>query len=488
MNLSEMFEGAPSLEINDLSTDSRKVCTNSMFFCLDGLVNDGHKYVTQAIQNGAICIVHSKEIKQPKKDIAYIRVENVNATLNRIANRFYGAPSTKMKVFGITGTNGKTTVASIIRDVYSKFEPCGYIGTISTSYGDVVLPPTLTTPDTITLHSTLNDMVTSGMRAVALEVSSHGLELGRVNSIDFDIAVFTNLTHDHLDFHGTIENYFDAKKKLFRMMKKDGTAILNADDACYEELCIACSCKYVSYGITNAATYHADNIKLGIQGSTFDLTCFNKTYHIETNLVALYNIYNLVGAIAALSESGLDINMVITHLNSLEQIDGRLESINEGQPFHVIVDFAHTPDGLEKIYEYAKMITTTNHKIISVFGSAGKRDTKKRKTFGEVSSKYANTIILTEDDPRDESPKAIADEIKTGITNTNTIFIEDRYDAIRQAIEMANVDDTVLILGKGDELFMHREFGKEDYQGDHNVAREVIRKYYLGVEDSSYND
>lgn len=483
MKLSQMFEQAPELEITGINSDSRKVEPGDMYFCLEGLVNDGHAYVKQAIEQGAVCIVHSKDFDEHADGVAYIKVQDVNKTLNIIASKFYGYPSRTLKVFGVTGTNGKTSVASIIEDTYSHFAPCGYIGTIAIRYGEHVFPPSLTTPDPICIHKTMKAMVDAGMKACAMEVSSHGLELGRVQSVDFDVAIFTNLTYDHLDFHGTFDNYFEAKKKLFTNLKKDGVAVLNADDAYYEQLKEACDARSVSYGIQNQADYHADDIHIGTTGSLFTLTHDGKSYEVSTNLVALYNIYNLLGAIAGICESGIAMEEILPLVSNLHQIEGRMERIDEGQPFTVIVDFAHTPDGLEKIFEYAKDITKEGRSIISVFGSAGKRDTKKRKVFGEVASRFCDNIILTEDDPRDEDPREIANEIKSGITNTNNIFIENRYDAIRQAIESANVGDTVLILGKGDEVFMYREFGREPWLGDHIAARHCIRKYYLGIED-----
>ena len=483
MKLSEMFDQAPEIEISELNFDSRIKTLNSLFFCVEGLVSDGHNYVAQAIENGAKGIVHSKDIENKQKGIVYIKVENVVLTLNRVANKFFDYPSQKLKVYGVTGTNGKSTIAKIIRDVHGRFEACGYMGTISISYGDVDLPPSLTTPDTITIHRTLKAMVDANMKAVALEVSSHGLELQRVNSIDFDVAIFTNLTYDHLDFHGTIENYFEAKKKLFKLIKKEGVSILNADDASYSELLKVSSARVISYGINNEANYRADQISLGTNGSTFKLIHNGNEYDVKTNLVAIYNIYNLLASIAAMHESGLELEDILSCLNDLNQVDGRLERIDEGQPFNVFVDFAHTPDGLEKVFEYARLITEPQRKIIAVFGSAGKRDTKKRKVFGSIASKYCDMIILTEDDPRDEEAREIANEIKSGIIDTNNIFIENRYDAIRQAIEMANVDDTVLILGKGDETFIYRVLGREPYLGDHLAAKEIIQKYYLGLEE-----
>ena len=483
MKLSQLFENAPDMEIEGLCLDSRLAKENDMYFCMEGIVHDGHDFIDDVLDKGVKCIVHSKELSNMRKGVAYIKVENVNRTLNSVASRFYGNPSKKMKVFGVTGTNGKSSVTNIIQDVYSHFHPCGYIGTISIRYGNVTLPPNLTTPDPIILHHAMHDMVENGMEAVALEVSSHGLELGRVQSVDFDIAIFTNLTYDHLDFHGTFENYFEAKKKLFTNLKPEGIAFLNADDEYFDRLKDATKAKVVTYGIQNDADYHADNIRMGTDGSSFVLRCKEGTFEVTTNLVALYNIYNLLAAVAAMCESGIKVEDMLPYLETLKQIEGRLERIDEGQPFNVFVDFAHTPDGMEKVFEYAKGITPDNCSIIAVFGSAGKRDTKKRKVFGEIADRYCDSIILTEDDPRDESAKDIANEIRSGIKNTNSIFIEDRYAAIRQAIESANVNDTVLILGKGDEVFMYREFGREEWMGDHNVARHCIRKYTLGIEE-----
>lgn len=483
MLLSNIFDHAPEIEITGLSIDSRTVQPGNMYFCMEGFVHDGHEFIDAAIKKGAVCIIHEKDIPDMQDDVVYIKVENVNKTLNIIASKYYDHPSRKMLVFGITGTNGKSSVATIIKDAYSHHELCGYIGTISISYGNVTKEPKLTTPDAISIHETMHEMVSHGVKAVALEVSSHGLELGRVQSVDFDIAVFTNLTYDHLDFHVTFENYFEAKKRLFANLKEDGIAVLNSDDAYYERLKEATRAHCVSYGIQNAADYQADQIRIGTTGSSFLLLHEGREYEVQTNLVALYNIYNLLAAIAAMTEAGLPLEDVLSYVSDLPQIEGRMERIDEGQPFNVIVDFAHTPDGLEKVFEYAKNITQQDRSIISVFGSAGKRDTKKRRVFGEIASRYCDNIFLTEDDPRDESPRDIANEIRSGIANTNSIFIENRYDAIRQAIETANVGDTVLILGKGDEVFMYRENGREPWLGDHRAARHCIRKYYLGIED-----
>lgn len=488
MDLSLIFENAPHLEIEELFFDSRKQVKNGMFFCLSGLAADGHKFVNGAIDNGAVCIVHSEEIEEKRKGIAYIKVEDVAACMSRVASRFYQYPTKKMTMYGVTGTNGKSTITNVIRDVHSRFEPCGYIGTISLSYGDVVIEPELTTPDAITIQRVCHDMVEAGMKACSLEVSSHGLEQQRVAAVDFDVAIFTNLTWDHLDFHGTIENYLNAKKKLFKLVNPKGTCVLNVDDKAYEEIKEVCNAKIVTYGIQNDAMFRADNIELGISGSKFTLIVGDLEYQVETNLVALYNVYNVLAAIAGMVSAGLPLEKVISYLNDIKQVDGRLERIDEGQPFNVIVDYAHTPDAIEKICEYARLITPEDRHIIAVFGSAGKRDVKKRPVMGSVADRYCDNIILTDDDPRSDDPQQIADEIRLGIQHANTVYIPDRVVAIRQAIEMANVKDTILILGKGDDRYFFSDKGREPYVGDHVIARQSIRKYYLGLEEEIYEN
>jgi len=484
MKLSSIFEDAPNIEIKGLYIDSRKVKKHGMFFCLNGITTNGHNYIDRAIANGAICIIHSEDLEVFVDDVVYIKVDDVRKTMDQVIAKFYNYPSEKMLVFGVTGTNGKSTVTNIIKDIYDHFEPCGYIGTISIAYKNVKKAPDLTTPDPIYLNELLSDMLKEQVNVVALEVSSHGLEQGRVTTIDFDIAIFTNFTYDHLDFHGTIENYFNAKKKLFQNLKKDGIAILNIDDEKSQNLKQAVLGKVVTYGIYQSCDYQATNLKLSMDGTTFTLLHENKVYPVTTNLVAEYNIYNLLAAIASIVESGIALDKVLPFVENIHQVEGRLEIIDEGQPFHVIVDFAHTPDGLEKIYEFAKSITPKDSSIISIFGSAGRRDSAKRKVFGEIASMYSDMIILTEDDPRDESAKEIAEEIKSGIDEqVRCVFIEDRYAAIRQGIEQANTGDTVLILGKGDEQFMYREDGRSPWMGDHKAAADTIRKYYLGIEN-----
>ena len=475
VKLSDLFQNAPDIEIKGLMSDSRKKRPDSIFFCVKGMMFDGHRFIDQAIENGAKVIVHSEIIEKTNPSVTYIKVKNVLQAFNSVADAFYGRPSSNLRMFGVTGTNGKSSISTLIKTLLDNFEPTGYIGTIAIEYGNVKLAPMLTTPEVDDLHGILKDMVNAQIKACALEVSSIGIEQGRVDSIDFDVGIFTNLTHDHLDYHGNMENYFESKKRFFDNIKPTGVVITNVDDPYGMQIVNDANCKILTYGIDNKADYQATGFQIMKDRTIFTLKCFDKEFKVETNLVAQFNIYNLLAAIAALHTQSFSIESLLPYLANIKQIEGRMERIDCGQDFNVIVDFAHTPDGIIKVCEYATKITPKGKRIIAVFGSAGKRDTKKRKVFGQIADKYCDMIILTEDDPRNESIYDIANEIASGIEDTNYVIVEDRYYAIQQAVELAQDCDTILILGKGDEQFIYREFGTEFYQGDDNVARELIK-------------
>ena len=319
MRLSKMFKNAPTINVTGLCFDSRKVRTGDVYFCLPGIRTDGHKFIRNAVENGAVCVVHSQDLDEMPEGAVYIKVDDVYSAMNQCARLFYSKPSDKMTMYGITGTNGKSTIANIIRYIRSLQEPCGYIGTISIDYGNVHLQPNLTTPDTLFLQEKLADMVRCGMKSCALEVSSHGLAQHRVDGIQFDVAIFTNFTYDHLDFHGTMDNYFEAKSILFKsLVKPDGVSILNVDDEKFEELKEISRAKVISYGIDKECDYRAANIFIGSKTSTYKLIHGENEYNIKTNLVARYNVYNLLAAIAALHESGMDMETIIKELATLD--------------------------------------------------------------------------------------------------------------------------------------------------------------------------
>ncbi len=485
MLLSQIFENAGDIQIDGLAVNSNECLQNSLFFCIKGIVHDGHRFVGSAIRKGAVAVVHSSELAYYNDNVSYIKVGDTLKALNYVADLFFDSPSKKMNIYAVTGTNGKSSISKMIKDIVSNFDSCGYIGTIGVEYNDTKIEPTLTTPEIISIHSHFNDMLNNGVKNCSMEVSSIGVDQHRIDSIDFDVAIFTNLTHDHLDYHGTIENYLAAKKCLFDMLSKDKVGIYNADDESSSKIVFDCKANCYSYGIINDANYQAKDIKIMPNKTTFTLRVEGTDYFVVTDLLATFNVYNLLASIAAIHKSGYDMNDIINSISCIKQIDGRMEKIEVGQPFNVIVDFAHTPDGFSKIFDFATKITPVKNRIIAVFGSAGKRDSKKRIIFGQLADKYCDMIILTEDDPRNEVVFDIASEIANGIKKTNYIIIESRYDAIRQAVEMANVNDTILLLGKGDENFIYGEFGKEPYMGDDKVAEDVINNYYFYKENEN---
>ena len=477
MLLSNIFNDAPDIEIKNLMSDSRKKSRDGLFFCLKGMVFDGHRFVNQAIEQGAIAIVHSDDLPSKKEGIVYIQVKDVLKALNQVAHTFYEKPSSKMDVYGVTGTNGKSTTASLIHYLNSRSQLSGYVGTISIEYADIKRPALLTTPDAIDTHRIFADMVKANVKSAAIEVSSIGLEQRRVDTVNFNVGVFTNLTHDHLDYHGNMENYFIAKAKLFELLPKNGLAVINLDDDYGKRLVDYTNARVLTYGEYESADYIVDDIELHPKNSTFKLidTLEDKEYTIATNLVAKFNVLNLTAALIAVShQRKIPMETLIDYCQNIPQVEGRMEVIHSDCLFTTIVDFAHTPDGFIQCFEYAKSITNEDNRIIVVFGSAGKRDTKKRHVLGEIADLYCDMIILTEEDQRNEDVLEICNQIKRGIKNSNTITITDRASAIRQAISLANSNDTVLILGKGDETYLDKEFGKEYYLGDHKIAKQAL--------------
>ena len=514
MKLSELFNGAADIEITGLAMDSRKVQPGDAFFCLKGLTTDGHRFAGKAADAGAVAIVHSEPLAEEdrREGVEYILTGDVGGELNRCCDWFNGQPSRHMTVFGVTGTNGKSTSASIISDIYSAYKPCGYMGTIAVRYGNYSRVPNLTTPDQIEVHADLAEMRDHGMEAVAMEVSSHGLVEGRVDTVDFDCAIFTNISWDHLDYHKTMENYLEAKTQLFRMMKPAGVAVLNADDeGSIETLKKACACRQVTYGtgILSEADYMAVDVKLTHTYSEFTLRHGGKDYPVHTNLVALYNVYNLLGCIAAMHECGMAIEDMIPMLSNIPQVDGRMEIIDEGQDFGVIVDYAHTPDGFEKVFAFADAISGKGSatdgveagtpvsargpekgggNVYAVFGSAGKRDKAKRPVLGRIAGEHCRHVYVTEEDPRNERPEDIAGEILAGVREAGCQgdYTADRIAAIYRAVLNARAGDLVLILGKGDETYSYYEHGREPYIGDNKAARWAIRRRLGTAEDLEF--
>ncbi len=473
MTIRELFGTGSEAQVTSLAMDSRVVTPGSAFFCIVGATSDGHRYAGDAADRGAVCIVHSSPLADRRAGVVYIYADDVVSALNEAASAFFGRPSEHMTVFGVTGTNGKTTVASVIREVYSAFCPTGYIGTIANGYNHAPDNQPHTTPDAIRLNAILRHMLDDGLRAVAMEVSSHGLVQRRVDGIDFDVAIMTNLTHEHLDYHVTMDNYLEAKALLFRSLKPSAVAVLNRDDPSCDRLAAATRARVVTYGIDSEADYRADHLELFPAGSRFRLVHRGQSYRVETNLSAGFNISNLLAVLAAIHETGIPLADLVPLVASLSQVEGRIERIDQGQPFHVVVDYAHTPDGFDKIFAYARAIRGTG-RVLAVFGAAGRRDTEKRPVLGRIADSTCDCIVLTEEDCRNEDPEIIAASIRTGIERADTLFIRDRRDAIRHALRSARPGDVVLLLAKGNEKFLDRDDRSDPYDGDVDVAKAIL--------------
>lgn len=476
-DIKDFFKLEKNLNIENIMVDSRHPLDKAIFFCLIGLRTDGHKYIEQAINNGAIAIVHSKDIKEKKQGITYIKVDDTLKALNDFSDYYYDYPSHKMRVYGVTGTNGKTTIAYVIYDLLNRMNvKAGYIGTLGYIYEDKMNEQYHTTPDVSILHQTLSKAYQANCQAVSLEVSSQGLDLHRTDSVDFDVAIFTNLTQDHMDYHKNFENYFNAKARLFENMKKDGIACINIDDPYGSRLLDKCSCKTITYAIDREADYWASDIELYGDHSIFNLHHQDKVFKVTTNLVAKFNIYNLLGAITALAESSYDAEKIVSLLNNLSPIAGRCMHIDEGQDFKVIVDFAHTPDGFIKIFDYAKSITPKDGRILTVFGMRGSGDREKRPICGRIADEYCQEIIITCDDNHYEDINDILDEIEKGISIHKAYRFEQRDEAIEFAIKQCRKNDTLCILCKGTENFYKIKDEKIPYEGDDKIAHRVLKE------------
>ncbi len=488
----------------NLQIDSRKVKPGDIFFCIPGSSLDGHDFAEDAAKKGASIIVYQHDILfHQDGGTAYIKVEDTLAALNEAANSFFGFPSEKLKMFGVTGTNGKSSIAYLISEIYSKYAaPCSYMGTIGAKLGQDSNSEesnsstekrhnsygvNLTTPGVLDIHRILSEMLHDGAEAASIEVSSHGLVQGRVDAIDFDYAIYTNLTPEHLDYFKDMDTYCDSKALFFKMLKPDAVAVINIDDNYGSRMIDACAGRVVTYGIDNDSNhtkdkvdYLATNIEYSFEGMEFDI-CYNegeakKSCHVKTNMHVTYNLYNLLAVAAVLHQAGLDINDVLSEFENVPSIPGRMDIIDEGQNFKVIVDYAHTDDSYNQLLRYVREEMPGVNRIITVFGAPGKRDKDNRKRYATWVGKYGDYSVLTQEDPRDEEPSEIAKEIASFFPDGYQYeFIEDRYDAIEAAIRMAEENDVVLVLGKGAENYQDRMNGKEFWMGDDVAARSILK-------------
>jgi UDP-N-acetylmuramoyl-L-alanyl-D-glutamate--2,6-diaminopimelate ligase len=456
-----MGGGAPEVEISALAYSSNSVTPGALFFCVPGFTSDGHDFAPDAVKRGAAALVTERKLDLGVPEVV---VESVRAAMGPAAARFYGDPTAQLDVVGITGTNGKTTTAFLVRHLLEAAgRQTGLLGTVKRVVGGVEEDVERTTPEAIDVQATFRRMLDAGDRAVAMEVSSHAIELGRVAGIRFACKVFTNLTQDHLDFHGTMEAYYSAKRRLF---DEPGIAVVNVDDEYGRR--IAAEVDALTFGIEHEADYRAREIEFDFTGSRFTLDTPEEAIEVDSPLPGFFNVLNVVGAIAAVRSLGVER----ISLEGFERVPGRFEPVDEGQEFGVLVDYAHTPDSLENVLRTARELT--RGRLHVVFGAGGDRDPTKRPLMGRAARELADRVLVTSDNPRSERPEAIIDQVMEG-AGPQAERDADRRRAIGRAIGDAEPGDVVVIAGKGHEQGQEFEHGRKEPFDDKTVAREALR-------------
>lgn len=452
----ELVQGKLDVKVSSLANDSRKVLPGTLFFCKKGENYDGHRFIDEAIKKGAIGLVIEDDIFVNNTEITVIKVKDTKVALSYMINIFYNTPSQKLNVVGITGTNGKTSISFLIAEILQHIQKnVGVIGTIGLQINNLPMnleKNTPTTPDSLELHYILNEMLKREVSDVVMEVTSIALDQHRVDDCKIEIGVFTNLTEDHLDYHETMQSYQEAKKKLFDLCN---VGIINIDDiagrAYAEHMKTKTNSTVITYGINENAILNARNIVLSTTGSSFDINIDNRKHTVKTNLPGKFNIYNVLAAIATTLHLGVPIEVIIKTLETIKGARGRFESIVAPSGYSAVVDYAHTPDALENVLKTAREFKP--NKLITVFGCGGDRDVTKRPKMGKISSELSDITILTSDNPRSEVPSRIIKDIEKGINNGVYKIIENREEAIKEALRLARNGDLVIIAGKGHETY-----------------------------------
>jgi len=471
--------------VEGIAYDSRRVQKNFLFVALRGEKSDGHQFIDQAIEKGASVIVTEREEKQARATC--LVVENSRTALADLAVAFYERPTRRLRMAAVTGTNGKTTTTFLIKHICEKAGlRCGLLGTVRYEIGDRVLPAVRTTPEALEVQELLAQMVNAGCKAATMEVSSHAIVQDRTRGLEWDVAVFTNLTQDHLDFHGTMENYFEAKTKLFtdlagQKTKRKPVAVINIDDRYGEQLVDRLEKKIaiVTYGVSARADFRASNYHPEFAGTSYQLDARGKSYLVRVPLIGRFNVANSMAALAAACSMGVGLREAILSLSRSPQVPGRLEAVPAKRQFQVFVDYAHTDDALLNVLKTLRELSP--RRLIVVFGCGGDRDRQKRPLMGQVVDRNADFGIITSDNPRKEDPDAIITEIEKGFRTSNYEKITDRAKAIARAIELAQPRDIVLIAGKGHEAY--QEFADHTVPFDDiQVARQALENHPLAFD------
>lgn len=467
-------------EITSIENDNRKVVQGSLFICIKGFTVDGHDFVQKAFEAGAAAILAERELAA-ELPIPVIIVKDTKKASSILADAFYDHPTQKFNLIGITGTNGKTTTSHLIETILQKAnKKTGIIGTMYTKIDNEIQETKNTTPEAVTLQKIFHQMAEKKVETAVMEVSSHALSEGRVFGCDYDIAVFTNLTQDHLDFHGTMDEYRRAKGLLFTRLgnvysqEAPKFAVLNKDDAASEEYEKLTAAIVVTYGIDKEADIMAKDIHITSAGTEFQLITPAGRFPVALKMVGKFSVYNALASIAAAFVSGIPMETAITALESVKGVSGRFETVDAGQDFSVIVDYSHTPDSLENALVTIKEFAECDIHVI--VGCGGDRDKTKRPLMADIACKYAKHAIFTSDNPRSEDPLQILKDMEAGVVGKEYKVIADRKEAIEYAVKNANANDVILIAGKGHETY--QQVGAQTFDFDDRlVAREAI----LGV-------
>ncbi|MCX7987966.1 MAG: UDP-N-acetylmuramoyl-L-alanyl-D-glutamate--2,6-diaminopimelate ligase [Thermodesulfovibrio sp.] len=483
--LREDFEvsGDINIEFNDVQYNSKETRKGSLFVAIAGHNMDGHNFIREALDKGAIAVVYEKIRYNPlnNENITWIGVNDSRDALAWIANRFYGSPSNGLHLIGITGTNGKTTTSYLIREILKKDgKKTGVIGTIKYLIDEDEISAKHTTPEALQFQHLLWEMLQKGIEYVISEVSSHALALKRVDYSSFEVAVFTNLSRDHLDFHSNMEDYFQAKKRLFtELLREDGISVINIDDEYGKRLVKEIKGKKLLYSINDKkADIYVEDYKLMFNGTEIRVSIDGESHLFKTPLLGIPNIYNVLSAISVALYLNVPLNTIKSALLNVKAPDGRFENIDEGQQFLVFVDYAHTPDALERLLKSViKLREGIGHvgRIITIFGCGGNRDKGKRPQMGKIATELSDYVILTSDNPRWEEPRQIIREIEEGISKDNFIVVPDRSDALMIGISICEKGDILIVAGKGHEDYQEIE-GKRFPFSDREILRKLLKE------------
>ncbi len=478
LNLADgiLIQGNINEEINAITIDSRKAGKGILFVAMVGMTADGHNFIESAYEKGCRAVITEKNVDNIPEDMTVFQVSSSRTALAKMAANFYDSPSEQMTMIGVTGTNGKTSTTYFMESVLNHIKKkTAVIGTVEIRIGGEKREidfATSTTPDTLELNQMLRIMADENVDDVIMEVSSHGLELQKVDGINFEIGIFTNLTQDHLDFHKTMENYCKAKAKLFRMCKY---GIINADDKWADKITEEADCKIYTYGIDSDCDFKAENIEYKMDRVDFTVNIDGKAVDFELKVPGRFSVYNALGVIGAAYAMGISAEDIKEGINNIKGVPGRIQNVENDKGFNVIVDYAHTPDGLENILNSVREFT--KGRIITVFGCGGDRDKTKRPIMGEIVARLGDIPVITSDNPRSENPEDIVKEVEAGVKSVTDdyIMIVDRKEAIFKAVSIAQKGDSVIIAGKGHENYQILK-DKTIHFDDVEVAREALEE------------